>query len=80
MDMWLCPICGKWDVAKNMVPAIIKGVPCVDNETGEIHKNSTWFGKAHFACIEKYNKTHEPKYEIREYNENGKFLGKITPT
>jgi len=39
----------------------------------------TWLGKAHLQCIKKYNKTHDTKYSIREYAEDGKFLGKATP-
>ena len=61
---WCCPICKQWDKAKNMVPATMKG----------------WLGKAHLKCIVKYNETHEPKYSIREYDKNGKFVGEATPT
>ena len=50
-----------------MVPAIIK------------MRKATWFGKAHLKCIQKYNKTHDTKYSVREYDEDGKFLGKATP-
>jgi hypothetical protein len=76
---WVCPICKQWDKAKNMVSATIEGVPCRDNKTGKILQNATWMGKAHVKCIENYNKTHEPKYSIREYDENNKFLGETTP-
>ena len=76
---WVCPICKQWDKDKNMVPATIKNVSFIDNETGKEKKNATWFGRAHVKCIEKYNKTHEPKYSIREYDEKNKYLGQATP-
>ena len=39
----------------------------------------TWAGSAHLSCIKKYNKIHKEKYSICEYDENGKFLGTVTP-
>jgi len=41
--------------------------------------HESWLGEAHLERIRKYNQTHESKYSIREYNENGKFMGEVTP-
>jgi hypothetical protein len=64
---WVCPICRQRDNAENMVPAKIKIA------------HTSWIGKAHIRCIQKYNETYEPKYSIREYSEEGKFLGESQP-
>jgi hypothetical protein len=73
-----CPICKQWDKAKNMLPATLKNARFIDSETKKL-KQGSWMGKAHLECIKKYNQTHQEKYSIREYDENGKFLGKVTP-
>ncbi len=61
-----------------MLPATLKNARFIDSETKKL-KQGTWVGKAHLKCIKKYNQTYKEKYSIREYDEQGKFLGTVTP-
>ena len=63
----ICNICHKWDKNENLVPATIT------------RKDVTWAGSAHLDCIKKYNKSHKKKYNFLVYDENGKFMGEVTP-
>jgi hypothetical protein len=62
-----CPICKKIDRRKNIVPVVL------------FLQKSSWIGSAHLFCIKQYNKNHQYKYSILEYDENDKFLGEVTP-
>ena len=63
----ICHICNKWDENENLVPA-----------TTTRH-DVTWAGSAHLDCIKKYNKSHKSKYNFLVFDENGKFVGEVTP-
>jgi len=63
----MCQVCSKWDKNENLVPATIT------------RKDVTWAGSAHLDCIKKYNKSHKQKYNFLVYDENGKFVGEVTP-
>ena len=63
----ICHICNKWDENENLVPATIT------------RHDVTWAGSAHLDCIKKYNKSHKSKYNFLVYDENGKFVGEVTP-
>ena len=63
----ICHICHKWDKNENLVTATIG------------QQDVIRAGSAHLDCIKKYNKSHKQKYTILVYDENGKFLGVVTP-
>ena len=63
----ICRICKQLDKSKNMVTATVT------------FQEVTWAGSAHLSCIKKYNKSHKSKYNFLVYDENGKFVGEVTP-